>query len=1115
MKEFKVNLPFLCPILIFAILLLIPQTGFSQDKTTKKKSKSGSTQVEEEKSAFDTVSLPGLKFRSIGPALTSGRISEVAVDPNNHSRYFVAASAGGVWRTLNAGLTFDPVFDGQGTSSIGTVVIDPGNPSTIWVGSGENNNQRSVAYGDGVYKSLDGGTTWKNMGLKTSEHIGMIIVHPDNSDIIYVAAIGPLWAAGGDRGLYRSNDGGESWTCVLSVDAHTGVNDVVMDPRNPDVLYASSFQRRRHVFTYLGGGPGSTIYKSTDGGDTWNKSAQGLPSVDIGRIGLAISPVDPEIIYAMVEAAEGKGGFFRSTNRGASWEKQSSYASSGNYYVELVPDPVDANKVYSMDTWMQVSGDGGKTWSNVGEDYKHIDNHSLWIDPEDPNHLIAGCDGGVYESWDLARTWDFKANLPVTQFYKVSLDNDEPFYNVFGGTQDNFSLGGPSRTNSGNGISNEQWFITHGGDGFETQVDPNDPNIIYAQSQYGFLVRYDKQSGEELGIKPHERLDEPAYRWNWDAPLVISSHVPGRIYFAANKVFVSEDRGNNWNVISEDVTRQINRNELKVMGRVWSMDAVAKNGSTTQYGNIVALAESPVNPDLLFAGTDDGLIQISDNRGQSWRKVDGIPGAPDTSYVNMIIASSHDENVVYACFNHHKYGDFKPYVFVSRDKGNTWTSIVTGLPEKGSVYALAEDHVDPNLLFAGTEFSCFVSNNAGQSWRKLANGLPTVPVRDIAIQQRENDLVLATFGRGFYVLDDYSALRHLNDESLAQDGLILPVRDAWSFENKYPLGLPGKSFQGDNYYLGENLGSVAILTYYVKDKFESAKDMRIKKEHEEAKEGKDNVYPTYDALVAERNEEAASLYITIRNSTGEIVRKLSASAASNGVQRIAWDLRSAAKDPVRTSPPAFYNPFGGISEGPKVAPGLYTATLSRWQDGKMMDLGAPVSFQIYDLDHHTIPNPDQEATVAFKLKVEEVQRVQQTLSRALSSASGELGLVRKAVTQMDQPQEAWLERVVYFENKIRDMNLALNGDGLYASLDIDVPPSVSQRIGLVAYESKYSSAAPTGTHMMSLNIAQQQLVKLVDEANVVLGDELDAFRKELQDAGAPYIPNLLPAFKTK
>ncbi|MBT8254108.1 MAG: glycosyl hydrolase, partial [Bacteroidia bacterium] len=464
------------------LLLLIMLCTLPLKAQPKKKSTSETT-----KSILEKTDMSGLKFRSLGPALTSGRISDLAVNPDNFNEYYVATSSGGVWKTINAGNTYHPIFDGQGSYSIGCITLDPNNSNIVWVGTGENNNQRSVAYGDGIYKSLDGGKSWEHMGLKNSEHIGKIIIHPDNSDVVYVAAIGPLWSAGGDRGLYKSKDGGKTWEALLTVDEHTGVNDVVMDPRNPEVLYASTFQRRRHVFTYIGGGPGSGLHKSEDGGKTWKKIEKGLPSTMLGRIGLAISPSNPEYIYAIVEAAEGKGGFFISTNRGASWEKRSSYATSGNYYQEIIADPVDPDRVYAMNNWMRVTSDGGRTFDYVGEDYKHIDNHVIWINPNNNMHLLSGNDGGVYESWDGGKHWSFKPNLPVTQFYKVAVDNAKPFYNIYGGTQDNFSLGGPSRTVSDNGPNNFDWFITHGGDGFESQVDPDNPNIVYAQSQYGVL----------------------------------------------------------------------------------------------------------------------------------------------------------------------------------------------------------------------------------------------------------------------------------------------------------------------------------------------------------------------------------------------------------------------------------------------------------------------------------------------------------------------------------------------------------------------------------------------------------------------------------------------------
>ena len=719
------------------------------------------------KTVFEKTSLTGLKFRSIGPAQTSGRVSDFAVNPNNFKEYYVAVASGGVWKTVNAGTTYKSVFDKAASYSIGCITMDPNNSNVIWVGTGENNNQRSVPYGDGVYKSIDGGESWKNMGLKSSEHIGKILVDPNNSDIIYVAAIGPLWSSGGDRGVYKSVNGGKTWRLMLGIDADTGINDLIMDPRDSKVIYAAAYQRRRHVFTYLGGGPGSGLHKSVDGGATWIEINKGLPEVDMGRIGMAMAPSDPEVIYAIVEASEGKSGFFMSTNRGASWKKQGNYSTSGNYYQEIVVDPKDAQTVYAMNTWIQVSHDGGKTFKVLGETTKHVDNHCMWIDPTDSEHFLVGCDGGIYESWDRAKTWHYKPNLPVTQFYKVALDNAYPFYHVYGGTQDNASLGGPSRSLSDNGISNEEWINTHGGDGFETQVDQENANIIYAQSQHGVLVRYDRLNGEELGIQPQPRKDENAYRWNWDAPLVISNHDNKRLYFAANKVFRTDDRGNSWKVISEDLTANIDRNKLEIMGRVWGIDAIAKNQSTSQYGTIVAMDESPLNEDLLFVGTDDGLVQITENMGASWTKITTIPGVPKQTYVNMLLASPHDENVVFACFNNHKKGDFLPYVYKSMDKGRTWASITANLPTRGSTYAIAQDHIDPNLLFVGTEFGLFVSNNGGVSWVRMKSGLPTIAVRDIAIQKRENDLVLGTFGRGFYVLDDYSALRNINEETLS------------------------------------------------------------------------------------------------------------------------------------------------------------------------------------------------------------------------------------------------------------------------------------------------------------------------------------------------------------
>lgn len=1064
----------------------------------------GQNANESNKSDLEKYSVSGLKFRSIGPALTSGRISDIAVNTDNPYEYYVAVSSGGVWKTKNAGVTFKPIFDNQGSYSIGCVTIDPNNSQTIWIGTGENNNQRSVAYGDGVYKSEDGGKSWKHMGLKNSEHIGKIIVHPDNSNVIYVAAIGPLWSTGGDRGLYKSTDGGKSWKQTLSIDKYTGVTDLVMKPGDPDVLYAASFQRARHTFTYIGGGPGSGLYRSTDGGDTWVKSGKGFPSTDLGRIGLAVTEAAPDQVYAIVEAAEGKSGFYKSTDDGTSFQKQSGFVTSGNYYQEIIADPHDADVVYAMDTWMAVSKDGGKSFKKVGEYYKHVDNHSMWIDPKNTDHWLVGCDGGIYETFDAAAHWDFKANLPVTQFYKVALDNDEPFYNVYGGTQDNFSLGGPSRTNTVHGIMNQDWFITHGGDGFESQVDPFNPDIVYAQSQYGVLVRYDRKSGEELGIQPKERKDEQAYRWNWDAPLIASPHKSGRIYFAANKVFRSDDFGNSWQVISEDLTEQINRNELKIMDRVWSIDAVAKNRSTSLYGTIVAMSESTINPDLIVIGTDDGNIQITNDGGQNWRKINQISGVPRNCYVNAVYTSNHDENVIYACFNHHKYGDFKPYIFKSSNGGSTWSNISNNLPARGSTYAVEEDHEDPNLIFCGTEFGVFFSPNGGREWKQLKAGLPTIAVRDLAIQRRENDLVLGTFGRGFYILDDYSALRFLDNPKDLANG-IFPVRDAYIFERSQPLGLPGKSFQGDNFYTGDNLGSEALIYYNYNESFKSKKDLRKERQSKEGKDKRDSPYPSYDDLVSENEEDSPKLLFTIKDASGKIVRKLNRSP-KKGLQALKWDLRYDSKAPINFSKPAFYNPFAGSNSGHLVAPGTYSVQMGLLEGENYTNIGEAVSFNLKALDNRIMPAENSAEKLQFQKDVAELSRSISGTQFMISEVDNKMRYMKKAIEVTPVETREMLKLYNQIEDQLKDIKISLNGDPIKTRLDIDQVPTPSSRLGWIQYEQGSSTASVTQTHMESLAIAKEEFKPILDSLKKLVNTDISKLEKLLEDADAPYTP---------
>ena len=1084
--------------LIFTIFVSIQETS-AQRKTKKE------TESIEEKDPLDELSTSALKFRCVGPALTSGRISDFAVNPNNPSEYYVATSSGGVWKTVNAGTTYKPIFDGQGSYSIGCVTMDPSNSNTIWVGTGENNNQRSVAYGDGVYKSKDGGASWKKVGLENSEHIGKIIVHPENSDIVWVAAIGPLWSSGGDRGLYKTTDGGETWNKTLEIDEHTGVTDLIIHPENPDVLYAAAFQRARHVFTYLGGGPGSGIYKSTDGGETWSKANSGLPSVDLGRIGLTVSEANPDIIYAIVEAAQGKSGFYKTTNAGASWSKQGSYVTSGNYYQEIIADPVEANRIFAMDTWMHVSTDGGKNFKVAGEDAKHVDNHCIWINPNNNSHWLVGCDGGIYETWDEAKTWDFKSNLPVTQFYKVAVDNDTPFYNIYGGTQDNFSLGGPSRTNTNHGIRNADWFVTHGGDGFESQIDPENPDIVYAQSQYGVLVRYDRKSGEEVGIQPKERKGENAYRWNWDAPLAVSHHKSARLYFAANKLFRSDDRGNSWEVLSDDLTQQLNRNELKIMDRVWGIDAVAKNRSTSPYGTIVAFSESPIDENLLVVGTDDGLIQISTDGGGTWNKTNNISGVPQKTYVNAVYCSQHDANVIYAAFNHHKYGDFKPYLFKSNNKGVSWQRISNNLPERGSVYCIEEDHENKDLLFCGTEFGVFFSPNGGKRWKQLKAGVPTIAVRDISIQKRESDLVLGTFGRGFYVLDDYSPLRSIGSADMDQDAYLFASRDSWLYEKASPLGLPGKAFMGDSYYTAEDLGPVAMISYYIKDTEKSLKDERKKKEKEAGKEGKDNPYPSYEELKAEGEEISPQVLITIKDDGGNIVRKIS-KKPSKGLNRVKWDMRYASKEPISFRSPSFYNPFAGKSEGTLVPPGDYEVSISMFDGVDVKEIGESRWIKLKSLENTVLPAKDKKAKAEFQREIAELGRSMEGASHLLREMNNKMKHIKKAIEMVEQPTAPLMKDYYALDKKLKDLSTKMYGDRIKSKLDIDQPPTPSGRIGWIDYEQKYSTSEPTKTHMESFKIAKEEFMPMLAELQKLATVDLEALEKKLEEADAPYTP---------
>jgi photosystem II stability/assembly factor-like uncharacterized protein len=1016
------------------------------------------------KSSVNADLVGSLAFRNIGPALTSGRIVDMAIHPSNTDTWYIAAASGGVWKTENHGITFTPIFDSYGSYSIGCVSLAPSNHNVVWVGSGENNNQRSVSYGDGVYKSTDGGKSFTNMGLKKSEHIGSIVIHPTNENIIWVAAYGPVWSGGGERGVYKSIDGGKTWERTLFVSDNTGVNEVIIDPTNPDVLYAAAHQRRRHEFTYIGGGPESTVYKSIDGGKTWNEIAVGLPKGQMGRIGLAISPADHNYVYAIVEARNDKGGFFKSTNRGESWEKQSSYNTSGNYYQEIFCDPKDKNKVFVMDTYLHHTIDGGKNVIYTGEDKKHVDNHFIWIDPSNANHWLVGCDGGLYETYTHAKEWKYFANLPIIQFYKVATDNDYPFYNVYGGTQDNNSMGGPSSTLNNAGILNSDWFITNGGDGFESAIDPEDPNIAYAQAQYGWLVRYDKKSGEKMYIQPLPKTGEPAYRWNWDAPLLISPHDHKTLYFAANKLFKSTNRGDEWQAISPDLSQQIDRNKLPVMGQIWSIDAVMKNASTTIYGNIVALDESPKVKGLLYVGTDDGCIQVSQNDGATWTKVTSFSGVPSNTRVNFLTASLFDENVVFAAFNNQRQGDFKPYLFKSSDKGKTWVSISGDLPERGTVYCVKQDHIDKNLLFVGTEFGAYFSIDGGQKWHKLA-GLPTTAIYDLDIQKRENDLVAASFGRGFYVLDDYSPLRELQQVNLDKKAVIFPIKDALLYIPTSPLGESGVGSQGASLWTAENRAFGATFSLYIKDDYKTLKELRQEKEKKLEKDKALVPYPEVDQLHEEKNDLAAKLIFLIRDKSGEEIKRIIKSP-SKGIQRITWDLRDEATNPIKADK--------AETSGMLVAPGDYTLEVILLKNGQTEKLVDKTSFKVKAIKNQAIPLTSPEELIALRKEVAELNRVVSGARKLLDETEDKLKLLNQAVVVYPKTDLNLLNELNQLRIDLNKCVIMMNGDQVKAKIEMEFSPSISDRLGMIEYSLYETNMNPTKSQYQNVGFVKDE-----------------------------------------
>lgn len=1053
------------------------------------------------KALFSSKTFKAMELRNIGPAYMSGRISDIAVDQNNPSIWYTAVSSGGIWKTVNAGTTWTPIFDKQAVYSTGDVTIDPSNSDIIWVGTGENNGGRHISFGDGVYKSLDGGKTWKNMGLKKSERISDIIVHPTDSNTVWVSAQGPLWTGGGERGLYKTTDGGKTWKQVLKTeDKWTGVTSLLIDPRNPDKLYAATWSRQRTVASYVGTGPGAGIHTSDDGGETWKELKTGLPKGNMGKIGMAISPMNPDVVYATIETDNRKGGFYRSENRGESWKKMSDEVGGGtgpHYYQEIFADQHQLDRVYIASNYSKVSNDGGKTWTPISTKRKHVDDHAFAFHPTDPDFVLMGSDGGIYMSHDRMENWRYIANLPLTQFYKVAPDDSQPFYKVYGGAQDNSTQGGPSRTARKEGIKNKDWFLTLGGDGHQPAVEPGNPDIMYSQWQRGNLNRRDNNTGENVYIKPQPLPGDDAERFNWDAPINVSTHDPKRLYFPSQRVWRSDDRGDSWTPISGDLTKNGNRMQMPMMGRTWSVEAGWDIYAMSDYHTIANFSESPVDENILWVGTDDGLIQVTTDGGKTWKKIDlgKVRGVPATAYVNDIRADLYDSNTVYVALDNHKYGDFKPYLIKSTNLGKKWTSLAESLPEKHLVWRIVQDHVNKDLMFIGTEFGIFFTVDGGKKWLELEGGIPTIATRDVKIQRRENDLVAGTFGRGIYILDDYAPLRELTKKSMEKDALLIaPSRPAKWFR----LDSNHTDSDGNDRYSAKNPAHGATLTYFLKDSLLTAKEKRQAAEKKMVKDKEYPKYPAWEDIEAENQEAKPAVYIEINDASGQFINRV-AGKTNKGIHRVTWDMTFAKGSAITGKKISPYHP---LANGVMAAPGKYTATLYKRVGSTITQLADPVELELKAIFDNSLPAATSSQTVEFDQKIADAEKRSSAITAILKDVANTMKDVRKALNRTPENITSLEAQFANIQTEINAISFELGGLKSRNQMGVK-PANISSRLGY-AMSAVSSSYGPTKQHKDQLGYAVKGLNAVSKRINTLQDKTIPALQTAIVEASGPW-----------
>jgi photosystem II stability/assembly factor-like uncharacterized protein len=884
-----------------------------------------------------TDKLKNLEFREIGPAVMGGRIDDFGVVESNPNIVYVGTASGGVWKTTNNGTTWEPVFDKEGVSTIGDIAIAPSDPAVVWVGTGEPNNRQSSSWGDGIYKSLDAGKTWQKMGLAATHHIGRVVIHPKNPEVVYAAALGHLWGPNPERGVYKTTDGGKTWNQVLKINDDTGVSDIAMDPESPDTLYAAAYERRRTPFGFNGGGPDSAIYKTVDGGATWKKLMKGLPyenGGDTGRIGLDIYRKDSNIVYAIVQHE--KGGTYRSEDKGETWKKMGDTNPRPSYYSQIRIDPNNDLRIWELGAQMFYSEDGGKTFSTQRVKSIHGDFHAMWIDPADSNHVITGSDGGIHWSYDNGRTWDFINTIAIGQFYEVGLDNEKP-YKICGGLQDNGSWCGPSMSLTRDGIINSDWTLMPGGDGFYARIDYAEPWIVYTESQDGHLSRRDEHTSQQREIMPEAKAGEPHYRFQWNSPVEVSAHDHKTIYYGGNYLFKSTDRGDSWTRLGGDLTTGVDRNKLQIFGKTPDKTTLSRHDGVEEYPTITTLSESPLTPNVLWVGTDDGNLQVSRDGGKTWKNVAShVPGVAKGTYVTRVVASKYAEGAAFVTFDGHRTDDYNVYLFQTSDYGETWKAIRNGIPDSaGTVHVVREHPRSANLLFAGTEFGLWVSWDHGSNWTALKNNFPTVPVDDIQIQAQQNDLVLATHGRSIWIFDDMTPIEKFDAGVASSDLTFFAPRTAtlWDLRER-------RWSAGQKMFAAKNPPYGAILNYYLKEALppEPPKAVQDDKEKDKDKEkqkeveaNKDSDKQKKEAATADQKPKApvpadkeGKTKISVYDKDGKLVRELDGPGKA-GVNRTNWDLRwssPAVPTPEQLEAAAAGFDFG--PRGPLVEPGKYT-----------------------------------------------------------------------------------------------------------------------------------------------------------------------------------------------